>query len=131
MNHVSLAIVTRQGKFLILKRSPLDDNNPGRWALPGGHCERDESPQQGLLRELKEETNLESRPKFCKLLMRVPHSPTKLLNFYWVSKSKQNVELRDGEHTEFAWVEPQNLSMYDPLPYMNECFLKVQEYQNE
>ena len=40
-----------QGRILLHKRS---DN--GRWALPGGAIERDESAHEAIVREVKEET---------------------------------------------------------------------------
>ena len=50
------AIFDQQGKILLVRRS--DD---GRWSLPCGWVELNESPQQALRRELREETGLAIR----------------------------------------------------------------------
>jgi 8-oxo-dGTP diphosphatase len=47
------------GQVLILKRSELSDR-PNGWDIPGGQLEHtDQTPEDGLRREVKEETGLE------------------------------------------------------------------------
>ncbi|HXK40459.1 MAG TPA: NUDIX hydrolase [Candidatus Paceibacterota bacterium] len=48
-------------KFLILRRSDTTRSFPGAWDFPGGKIEEGESPEEGLCREVKEETGLEIR----------------------------------------------------------------------
>lgn len=54
---VSAIIQRTDKKILLLKRA----NNPLKnyWCLPGGIIEYDESPEQSVIREIKEETNLD------------------------------------------------------------------------
>jgi 8-oxo-dGTP diphosphatase len=54
---VAAAIIDDQGRFLAIRRA---DN--GRWEPPGGVLELDESIQQGLIREVAEETGLTVEP---------------------------------------------------------------------
>lgn len=55
---VALAILGRDGKFLLQLRDDLPDiAYPGHWSLFGGHLELGETPAQGLQRELIEEIN--------------------------------------------------------------------------
>jgi 8-oxo-dGTP diphosphatase len=51
------AIIERDGKILMIKRK----NEPfkGAWALPGGFIEYNESAEDAVRREVKEETNME------------------------------------------------------------------------
>lgn len=51
----SLGLVENRGKYLLLKRI----NPPRIWSPPGGWVELLESPEEGVKREIKEETNLE------------------------------------------------------------------------
>lgn len=56
LRHVVVhAIVEKDGALLLEKRTG-DLLETGKWALPGGFLERDETAAQGILRELKEET---------------------------------------------------------------------------
>lgn len=49
-------VVRKNGDLLLVKRSV--EPKKGYWCLPGGFIELGESPEQGALRELKEETGL-------------------------------------------------------------------------
>ena len=53
------AIIQKNEKFLILKRSEEEKN---LWEIPGGRMEYGETLENTLLREVKEETNLEIIP---------------------------------------------------------------------
>ncbi len=51
---VSAAVFDGQGQVLVVRRS---DN--GKWGLPAGFCEVNQTPQENLRREVREETGLE------------------------------------------------------------------------
>ena len=51
-------VVNRDSKILIVKRGI--EPQKGKWVLPGGFVDYDESPEQAAIRELKEETNLDA-----------------------------------------------------------------------
>lgn len=53
----TLCYIERDGKYLMLHRTvKKNDVNRDKWIGVGGHFERDESPEECLLREVKEET---------------------------------------------------------------------------
>ena len=52
------ALVPNQGKQLLLVKRAVEPAK-GRWCLPGGFIEIDESIEEAVLRELKEETGIE------------------------------------------------------------------------
>lgn len=54
--HVAIAILYREGKFLLQLRDNIPTIiYPGYWAFFGGHLEPGETPEVALKRELKEE----------------------------------------------------------------------------
>lgn len=60
--HITVkGIVVFQNKVLLMKRSRPSSDGLGYWELPGGGLEYGETPNQALLRELKEETGLDSK----------------------------------------------------------------------
>ena len=50
------AVVEQSGHILLVKRKA--EPGKGLWALPGGHLEMDETLQDGVIRELREETGI-------------------------------------------------------------------------
>jgi len=50
------AVVEQSGHILLVKRR--SEPGKGLWALPGGHLEMDETLQDGVIRELREETGI-------------------------------------------------------------------------
>lgn len=61
VRHVSDAIIPQEGKVLMVKASR--GLTVGMWDLPGGFISYGESPEESLLREVKEETGLDIRIK--------------------------------------------------------------------
>ncbi len=56
----TLCYIEKDGCYLLLHRiSKKDDINKGKWIGIGGHFEMAESPEDCLVREVKEETGLE------------------------------------------------------------------------
>jgi 8-oxo-dGTP diphosphatase len=56
---VTAAVIFRDGEFLISQRRKTDKVEPGLWEFPGGKVEFGEDPKSGLVREIREELNLE------------------------------------------------------------------------
>ena len=61
-NIIVHALIKVKDKFLITKRSKSEDTYPEYWDLPGGLVEKGELPKDAVIRETKEETNLDIIP---------------------------------------------------------------------
>lgn len=58
-NLTTLCYIEKDNQYLMLHRvSKKQDVNKDKWIGVGGHFEADESPEECLLREVKEETGL-------------------------------------------------------------------------
>jgi 8-oxo-dGTP diphosphatase len=55
---VRAVIHDADGRILLLKRSMLSKNYPGKWEFPGGKVDRGERFDAALVREVREETGL-------------------------------------------------------------------------
>ena len=53
-----ILLFDEEDKVLFLKRTKYTKKFAGKWDIPGGHIHIDESHEEGLVREVKEETNL-------------------------------------------------------------------------
>jgi 8-oxo-dGTP diphosphatase len=59
MINTTLCYIERDNKYLMLHRTKKEnDLNEGKWIGVGGKFEKDETPEECLLREVKEETGL-------------------------------------------------------------------------
>ena len=59
MFNTTLCYIEQDGKYLMLYRNKKkNDINEGKWIGIGGKFEKDETPEQCLLREVHEETGL-------------------------------------------------------------------------
>ena len=59
MTTTTLCYIENNNQYLMLHRTKKpNDINEGKWIGVGGHVERDESPEECLVREVREETGL-------------------------------------------------------------------------
>lgn len=58
-NLLAVACIERNGKIFITKRAKTKKLFPDRYELAGGHIEPGEQPEEALLREIKEEINVD------------------------------------------------------------------------
>ena len=91
------------GEILIVKRHPKSRTDPEMWELPGGKVESGEHFADALVREIKEETNLNVKVgDFCEAIQNdYPHKRTVQLMMY-LDDVEGSVEISD-EHTQFKW----------------------------
>ena len=61
MKLIQKAVIKQGDKYLIGLRSENAKYFPLHWDFPGGKLEPDEDPFEGIVREVKEETNLDVR----------------------------------------------------------------------
>jgi 8-oxo-dGTP diphosphatase len=58
MRKIVNAVLVRDDKVLLARRSPHRHSYPGLWSFPGGHVENTETLIGALLREVREEIGL-------------------------------------------------------------------------
>jgi 8-oxo-dGTP diphosphatase len=108
---VGAALITRDGKYLITQRKE-GDSFGGFWELPGGKREPGETMEQCVIRELKEELDLDVilNGFFRMVVYPYPHRLVKL-NIYW-SSIPADAEPKSIECQAYAWVDPKELPAY-------------------
>ncbi len=107
---VGAALVFKEGKFLITQRKD-DDSFGGFWELPGGKKEPTESLEECVIRELKEELDIEVEIKhfFRILTYHYPQRSVRLNIFFCSHKSG---EPKTIECQALAWVVPKDMPNY-------------------
>ena len=97
------------GKILIVKRHPKSRTDPEMWELPGGKVEEGEFFADALIREIKEETDLDSTlGEFCEAVQNdYMHKRTVQLMMYLEDVTGE-VKISD-EHTDWMWANLEEL----------------------
>jgi len=117
------ALIEQNGKILIIKRSEKTKAYPGYWDFPGGKLEHGEKPEEGLVREVKEETNLEIKvgePLFSYLESKNAFAYIVVYNCKFLSGE---IKL-SHEHSEYKWVTKKELKELLIEPYLRKLFLE-------
>ena len=108
---VAAGIFISEHGFLAMKRG---DNEPkaGKWEFPGGTIERDESPEEALLRELQEELNVDASiiKKAGVWMHTYPFLHVEIHGFIVESNNLDSLEL--SVHSEMKWISsPEGLKL--------------------
>jgi len=116
---VACALVDADRRVMIAQR-PEDKNMGGLWEFPGGKVEPNETPEEALIRELKEELSIETKEACLAPLSFASFSYEKfhLLMPLYVCRKWQGTPVAN-EHTALKWVNPRRLRDY-PMPPADE-----------
>lgn len=117
MDFEGASAVTRnpEGKYLVVKRASTKSMHPGLWEFPGGGLEGGETPEEGALRELREETGLEGRIVNVGEPGEVETDYGTLKIHPFLVEVEGEVEL-SKEHSEYRWIELEELEELDTVP---------------
>ncbi len=109
------AVIVKDGKVLVLSRSQDEMdcsymNSHQKWDLPGGGLHFYEHSQDGLRREIKEETNLEVFVGEPVSLFDVIKNHIHLCIFTYVCRWKAGSVVLSKEHEAFVWMTKEEVS---------------------
>ena len=106
---VTLVYCRRDDKILLLKRRKAP--YPGYWVAPGGKIEPGESPREGALRELQEETGLTASTAELRAIITEtsPHPDWQWLIFIYRVDAPAGELQSDQREGELRWFSPTEL----------------------
>ena len=115
MIKVVAALIKKDDKILIAKRSTGDLDVLGKWEFPGGKVELNEDETHAIEREIFEEFELIIKAKKF-IVNNICKYPTKTvdLRLYSCDYVSGNFKLHD--HSEIAWVDKKELLSYELAP---------------
>lgn len=112
---VACALVDADRRVLIAQR-PEGKQLAGLWEFPGGKLEAGETPEAALIRELREELDIETKEACLAPLTFASHTydDWHLMMPLYVCRKWQGTPVTK-EHSALKWVRPQKLHDY-PMP---------------
>ena len=123
---VAVGLIVQHGRYLIARRKP-DVHLGGLWEFPGGKREAEESLEDCLRRELREELGIEvTQPVFHRVLRHEYPEKSGELHFFRCSIRAGQARALDCE--ELRWVAPEELSLVE-FPAADRT--RIEELQKE
>jgi 8-oxo-dGTP diphosphatase len=123
------AIIEKDDKILILKRSKDKDFAPNTWETVTGRLDADESPVDGILREVHEETKLKVEVQYPLdvgfFYRGGKEFPMVFISFY--CKYIEGDVNFTWEHSEYRWVTLEEALELPDLHHFHVMFKNLQE----
>lgn len=127
MQNTTLCYIEKDGSYLMLLRNKKkDDLNEGKWIGVGGHFLEDESPEECLIREVREETGLTLNSFLLRSVVTFVSDKYETEQMFLYTSTDFSGELIDCDEGELRWIDKKE--MYDiPLWEGDKIFLKLMD----
>lgn len=109
--HVAVGVILGVDGRILLAKRPDHLHMGGRWEFPGGKVEADESIQQAMARELKEELDIDVKAMEPLIEVRHDYGDKQVFLDTWCVTEFDGIE-RGVEGQQLAWVSASELSGY-------------------
>lgn len=121
LRHVVVhAVVEQNGALLLVRRAP-NLLEGGKWGLPGGFLDRDETLSQGILRELREETGWDGQVAGLLRINSRPDRPhdddRQNVAFDFAVRPLRRVSEPDSESSAVEWIPIEALPPLETLAF--------------
>lgn len=115
-----------KGEILLLHRWP-EKSQGNKWGVPAGKIERGETPLLAMIREAKEETNIDIDAQklvyFDKIFVRYPDYDFIYHMFHVEFPTKPHVSINPKEHQHFKWVSPEGSLTMNIVSGLDKCII--------
>lgn len=109
---VVAALIEKDGKYLIARRSTGSEEVLGKWEFPGGKVEKDETEMQAIEREIMEEFDM--RVKAIRFLTNSNCIyPSKIVDLRLYECKYIVGEFHLHDHSEYRFVDREDIINYD------------------
>ncbi len=130
MDYSVLAYIEKDDEYLLLYRNKKEhDINEGKWIGVGGHIEKGETPEMALVREIKEETNLDvlSYQLHARILF-IDNDYEEIMYLYTIDKYEG--QLSDCDEGELKFIKKKDM-YHLPMWEGDKIFLDKMMNNNE
>jgi 8-oxo-dGTP diphosphatase len=104
-------MIIKNDEVLLLLRERNSNWMPLHWDFPGGHLKDDETWEEGAIREVKEETDLDVSD-----LQEISfENQEKRIKFFKTTNFSGKIVLDTVENEDYMWLKAEEMSNYDKL----------------
>ena len=114
INVVAAVIQNEEGKILIAQRN-LKKSQGGLWEFPGGKIEPNETKEEAIIREIKEEMDIDIETKKF-IDQKIFNYPDKDINLITIECKQIKGDIKLNEHEDFKWVNKNELKNFNFAP---------------
>ena len=108
-------------RILLLKRNARRRTSPNKWQTPSGFMNEGESAEEAVLREVKEETSLDGTIMKSGSAFEVVDKWARwVIVPFLISAKSDKVVIDTSEHSEFRWVNVDEVSSFECVEGINE-----------
>ena len=130
MIDVVAAIMISDKEEIFIAQRDYPEQLSGKWEFPGGKIEDNETPQESLTREMKEELGIEINiDQFFEESVYDYDFAKVRIRAYLCQFVSGEIELRD--HNASQWVDLNNLNKYEFVPADIKLVDELREAKNE
>ena len=112
---VVAALIQKDNKYLIARRSTGDPNVLGKWEFLGGKVKNEENEKIAIEREIAEEFELKIKAKEF-IINNICEYPTKTVDLRLYECEYLSGEFNLHDHSEYAYVTKDEILNYDLCP---------------
>ncbi|UXR78748.1 MULTISPECIES: NUDIX hydrolase [unclassified Staphylococcus] len=122
-------IIEHNGKFLICRRRPDVEVAPGLWNVPAGKVQYNESMDAAIIREAKEETNLDISEFQCLGYEFINKAHQRCVYTYHVKINDiSHLRIDTGEFDQYVWVDAMDVNQYESLnPHIRDAIVRLHQ----
>ncbi len=107
--------------ILLLKRNAQRRTSPNKWQTPSGFMKEGESAEEAIIREVKEETDLEGKIEKSGSVFEVVDEWARwIIVPFLISVKSDRVVIDTREHSEFRWVKVNEVSSFECVKGIDE-----------
>ena len=119
------AFLVKENKFLLLKRN----DPPLIWGPPGGKLEINEDPILGLIREVKEETDLDIEVIMPVTTWFGEFNGKKILAIDYLCYYEKGEIKLSSEHNSYKWLSLADLQKNKEIYFISKSGFKLKDFQ--
>ena len=112
---VVAALINKDNKYLIARRSTGSEEVLGKWEFPGGKVESDETGKHAIEREIKEEFEMDIKALEF-ITSNICEYPTKIIDLKLYECEYLSGDFHLHDHSEYKFVDKNEITKYDLCP---------------